>query len=185
MGLILGVRTLNLRKITLKYMGWCPGVESAARFIPYEEVGRGKLIWVLMMLALYVGIFSWLPGVFRFLLILLSLVVVPYSWLRGEKAGDQEGSYPDPAEPHAFGEYGEFREDGPRAELLAFGPVRSSDGYRAAYLMQREWVHPDFYRLRKSWERRRQRAEEERKKGQTQSSPEKEAEDQEKQSSEL
>ncbi len=43
-----------------------------------------------MMLALYAVIFSWLPGVFRFLLILLSLVVVLYFWLRlmGEKAGD-------------------------------------------------------------------------------------------------
>ncbi len=175
---------MNLRKITLRYMGWCPGVESAARFIPDEEVGRGKLVWVLMMLALYAGIFSWLPGVFRFLLILFSLVVVPYIWLRlrGEKAGDPEGGYPDPAvKPHAFGEYGEFREDGPLAELPAFGPVRSSSGYRAEYLMQREWVHPDFYRLRKIWERRRQRAEEEKKKGQTQSSPEKEAEDYEEQ----
>ena len=29
---------MNLRKITLKYMGWCPGVKSAAMFIPDKEI---------------------------------------------------------------------------------------------------------------------------------------------------
>ena len=29
---------MNLRKITLKYMGWCPGVEAAAMFIPDKEI---------------------------------------------------------------------------------------------------------------------------------------------------
>lgn len=29
---------MNLRKITLKYMGWCPGVKSAARFLPDYDI---------------------------------------------------------------------------------------------------------------------------------------------------
>ena len=29
---------MNLRNITLKYMGWCPGVEVAARFVPDREI---------------------------------------------------------------------------------------------------------------------------------------------------
>lgn len=29
---------MNLRRITLKYMGWCPGVDNAARFIPDYDV---------------------------------------------------------------------------------------------------------------------------------------------------
>ena len=35
---------MNLRKITLRYMGWCPGVESAARFLPDREISRSGLI---------------------------------------------------------------------------------------------------------------------------------------------
>jgi len=29
---------MNLRRITLKYMGWCPGVDSAARFLPDYDI---------------------------------------------------------------------------------------------------------------------------------------------------
>jgi hypothetical protein len=29
---------MNLRALTLKYMGWCPGVKSAAQFIPKKDV---------------------------------------------------------------------------------------------------------------------------------------------------
>jgi len=29
---------MNLRTLTLKYLGWCPGVDSAARFIPDREI---------------------------------------------------------------------------------------------------------------------------------------------------
>ena len=35
---------MNLRKITLRYMGWCPGVESAARFLPDREISRRGLV---------------------------------------------------------------------------------------------------------------------------------------------
>ena len=29
---------MNLRKITLRYMGWCPGIDSAAKFIPDVDI---------------------------------------------------------------------------------------------------------------------------------------------------
>jgi len=29
---------MNLRRITLKYMGWCPGVDQAARFLLDHEI---------------------------------------------------------------------------------------------------------------------------------------------------
>jgi len=29
---------MNLRRITLRYMGWCPGIQSAARFLPDVEI---------------------------------------------------------------------------------------------------------------------------------------------------
>ena len=35
---------MNLKKVTLRYMGWCPGVESAARFLPDRDMSRGSLI---------------------------------------------------------------------------------------------------------------------------------------------
>jgi hypothetical protein len=38
------VGTINLRALTLKYLGWCPGVESAARFLPDREISRAGLI---------------------------------------------------------------------------------------------------------------------------------------------
>jgi len=28
---------MNLRKLSLRYIGWCPGVKSAARFIPERD----------------------------------------------------------------------------------------------------------------------------------------------------
>lgn len=35
---------MNPRKITLEYMGWCPGVESAARFIPDKEFSERVIL---------------------------------------------------------------------------------------------------------------------------------------------
>ena len=29
---------MNPRKITLRYMGWCPGIKAAARFVPNKEI---------------------------------------------------------------------------------------------------------------------------------------------------
>ena len=43
---------MNLRKMTLKYMGWCPGVKSASRFIPEKEIHRthGYLLVIIVAL---------------------------------------------------------------------------------------------------------------------------------------
>ena len=38
------VESMNLRSLTLKYLGWCPGVESAARFIPERDVSNKTVI---------------------------------------------------------------------------------------------------------------------------------------------
>jgi len=35
---------MNLRKITLKYLSWCPGIEAAARFLPDRDMSRVGLI---------------------------------------------------------------------------------------------------------------------------------------------
>lgn len=35
---------MNPRKITIEYLGWCPGVESAARFIPDKEVSERVIL---------------------------------------------------------------------------------------------------------------------------------------------
>jgi len=35
---------MNFHKITLKYLGWCPGIEAAASFIPDHEVSNRKVI---------------------------------------------------------------------------------------------------------------------------------------------
>ena len=44
---------MNLRKITLKYMGWCPGVRAAARFIPDKDISNKRLMqsYVLITIA--------------------------------------------------------------------------------------------------------------------------------------
>lgn len=34
---------MNLRAITLKYMGWCPGMKNAAQFIPNREIPNERL----------------------------------------------------------------------------------------------------------------------------------------------
>ena len=106
---------------------------------------------------------SGLPGTFRALLIWSSLLIVPLSWilLRGEKYGDPEGGYPDPSTRPPRIDFGVFQEDGSITDLPAYGPSKSSAGYRATYLMQREWVHPDWLRLRESWQRKRKKAEKE------------------------
>jgi len=41
---------MNLRKITLRYMGWCPGVKSAARFIPNQNIPPSKIILVFFII---------------------------------------------------------------------------------------------------------------------------------------
>ena len=56
---------MNLRKITLRYMGWCPGVDSAARFVPDREIDGtrasaealfdiGTIIWTSMIIIILI-----------------------------------------------------------------------------------------------------------------------------------
>jgi len=41
---------MNLRALTLRYMGWCPGVKSAARFIPNQNIPPSKVILVFFII---------------------------------------------------------------------------------------------------------------------------------------
>jgi len=42
---------MNLRKLTQMYLGWCPGVKSAARFIPDQNIPLSKVIFVFFIIA--------------------------------------------------------------------------------------------------------------------------------------
>jgi len=42
---------MNLRVLTLKYIGWCPGVESAARFIPDRNIPPTRIVFVALIIA--------------------------------------------------------------------------------------------------------------------------------------
>ena len=46
---------MNLRRLTLRYMGWCPGVKSAAMFIPDKEFsGRTLFLTTISMTSIIV-----------------------------------------------------------------------------------------------------------------------------------
>ena len=62
---------MSLRKVTLRYLGWCPGIEAAARFIPDKEIPDGRVKWV-----------SAMGGAFLILLGIYSVVSPPrsYGW---------------------------------------------------------------------------------------------------------
>ena len=40
---------MNLRTITLKYLGWCPGVSSAARFIPNRDADPRRIVSIIAL----------------------------------------------------------------------------------------------------------------------------------------
>ena len=44
-------KTLNLQKAALRYMGWCPGAETAAKFLPDKNIPASKFITALTLLA--------------------------------------------------------------------------------------------------------------------------------------
>ena len=46
---------MNLRKISLKYMGWCPGVKSAARFIPDRNIPPTRVVLAVVIVLLTSG----------------------------------------------------------------------------------------------------------------------------------
>lgn len=87
-------------------------------------------------------------------LIFSSLIFVPLIWLklRGGKAGDQEGSYPDPSRPLPDFHSDDPAEMGlPGAELPVFGPVRSDpQTYIDVQTVKHGWTHRDIiYYLKK------------------------------------
>jgi hypothetical protein len=62
---------MNLRKITLIYMGWCPGVKSAAQFIPDKDIPNKRLRQV-----------SYVGGLIFLLYLIYHVVATPrsYAW---------------------------------------------------------------------------------------------------------
>ena len=42
---------MNLRRVTLRYLGWCPGVKSASKFIPDREVDNRFIFPVILLLS--------------------------------------------------------------------------------------------------------------------------------------
>jgi hypothetical protein len=73
---------MNLRKITLRYMGWCPGTGSAARFTPNKVDMTKRLIKVftpIMIASLFVAS-----------QILLRKPIYPPSWIIAERIAEPE-----------------------------------------------------------------------------------------------
>ena len=68
---------MNLRKLTLKYMGWCPGIDNAAKFIPDRDIPDVKIrkIGTILMAALSFLTFA----AYSVRLILLKLSLPPWS----------------------------------------------------------------------------------------------------------
>ena len=155
---------MNLRVLTQKYMSWCPGVESAARFIPDRDVNDKAVGAAFIMLMLYIIFLSAFNGIFRFVLMVFTAFIgAPAVWIifRGDKAGGQEHTYPDQAvRPTPSEEFGTFKIDGPLAEAPVYGPTRSSLDYYTDMTIAREWLHPDIFDVRERQEERRRKAEE-------------------------
>ena len=148
---------MNLRRMSDRLVRWCPGYESASRFIPDRDISD-KAVAVSLLAVLVTIIFSGVfSGVFRFAVILFTaLVAVPVCWnvFRGEKAGDQEHTYGDPSvRPTPTERFGEFKVEGPGAEAGVYGPTRSSDRFYTGLMVNREWLHPDILWYRKLLDR--------------------------------
>ena len=47
--------TMNIRDTTLKYLGWCPGVEAAASFLPKREIPGTYVLAAALMIIMSVG----------------------------------------------------------------------------------------------------------------------------------
>jgi len=75
---------MNLRVLTLRYMGWCPGVKAAARFVPDKEIPNKRVKQV-----------SYIVGLI-FLLYLIYYVVTPprsYAWDLDFKDAEYDEAY--------------------------------------------------------------------------------------------
>ena len=95
-------------------------------------------------------------------LIFSSLIWVPLIWikLRGEKAGDQEGSYAEPQRSQPDWRSDDPIESGiPGAELPVFGPIRSNpETYMAFQTLKHGWTHRDITYYRDRFLRRKKKA---------------------------
>ena len=84
----------------------------------------------------------------RVFLIFSSLIWIPLIWikLRGKKAGDQEGSYPEPKRTQPDWRSDDPIESGiPGAELGVFGPSRSTPKtYMDFQTVKHGWTHRDI-----------------------------------------
>ena len=80
---------MNLRKVTLRYLGWCPGIDSAARFIPERNIVGANHLRSGFQIALSKPIL-FVPALLKVLFDTLFLVITPsegaiyppftYSW---------------------------------------------------------------------------------------------------------
>lgn len=84
----------------------------------------------------------------RVFLILSSLIWVPLIWirLRGEKAGDREGDYPEPHRKTPDWRSDDPMESGiPGAEAPVYAPVRSDpETYVDFQILKHGWTHRDI-----------------------------------------
>lgn len=49
---------INFRKLTLRYFGWCPGIDSAINFIPDKDISNRWITYPLISLTVIVSIFG-------------------------------------------------------------------------------------------------------------------------------
>ena len=123
---------MNLRRITLKYMGWCPGIEAAARFIPDKEIPDGRVKWV-----------SAMGGAFLILLAIYSVVSSPRSY--GWDIGFENAKYDD-----FYGMY--VREvEGPFEGLYRFTMWAEAPRNASALVMEFSAVYSRFSRNHLRW----------------------------------
>jgi len=47
---------INFREVTLRYLGWCPGIDSAINLIPDKDIPERWITYALVSLAVLVGI---------------------------------------------------------------------------------------------------------------------------------
>lgn len=155
---------MNIKAFLKRCFGWCPGIESASEFSNDTSVSE-KLLGVLGVLLLLIIPFSPLDGIYRFILMAFGVFIgIPICWrlIRGDKAGPQDGTYPDKAErPLPHEDFGEFNLDSPGAEASVYGPTRSTGSYDADMMISREWLHPDILWYRKRFLKKDEESEEE------------------------
>ena len=92
---------MNPHILFKKYLGWCPGAESASKFVPDHDIAGDSIAIFASALMLIIS-FSSMNGILRFIVMAFAAFIgVPACWikLRGEKAGPQEGTYPENKEP--------------------------------------------------------------------------------------